>query len=92
MQGFLLRIGMRREEVVALGESASHAARAPCIRSAAAGRSHATAGAERVDGGTVQAALANVSVIEAANAEEEALAIAVALREAVEQPARPRRW
>ena len=38
------------------------------------------------------AALADVAVIEAANAEEEALAIAVALREAVDDPARPPRW
>ena len=38
-------------------------------------------------------ALAHVSVIAAANAEEEALAIAVALREALEdRQARPRRW
>ena len=38
------------------------------------------------------AALASVAVIEAANAEEEALAIAVALREAMDDPARPPRW
>ena len=41
---------------------------------------------------TLDDALEHVAVIAAANAEEEALAIAVALREALETPARPRRW
>jgi ATP-dependent helicase/nuclease subunit B len=41
--------------------------------------------AERIDEGTRDEALAGLAMIEAANAEEEALAIAVALREAVAQ-------
>ena len=34
----------------------------------------------------------DIAVVDAANAEEEALAIAVALREAIETPGKPPRW
>jgi ATP-dependent helicase/nuclease subunit B len=85
MQGFLVRVGMRREEVVALGESAAQP-RDHLVSEALRPAASTDRWSGRVDGGTVQAALMNVSVIEAANTEEEALTIAVTLREAVEQP------
>ena len=41
---------------------------------------------------TTDQALASLAMIEAANAEEEALAIAVALREALETPGKSAAW
>jgi ATP-dependent helicase/nuclease subunit B len=82
MHGLLRRIGISRDEVVALGQSgareklASEALRPP----------EATEHwAARLDDTIRDTALSRLTVIEAANAEDEALAIAVALREAVEQ-------
>ena len=64
--------------------------RAACLGGAAAGRRHrALAAAARAAGfrqRTPTPRSTGIAVIEAANAEEEALAIAVALREAVERP------
>jgi ATP-dependent helicase/nuclease subunit B len=82
MHGLLRRIGIARDEVVALGVSgareklASEALRPP----------EATEHwAAQTDSAMREAALTGITVIEAANAEDEALAIAVALREAVHQ-------
>ena len=82
MHGLLRRIGIARDEVVALAASgpreklASEALRPP----------EATEHwALHRDDATREAAFAGITVIEAANAEDEALAIAVALREAVHE-------
>jgi ATP-dependent helicase/nuclease subunit B len=84
MQALLRRIGIAREEVVALAPSAAHrreryvseALRPPD----ATDRWQCLADSHPL----IEGALAGLSVIEAANAEEEALAIAIALREAAE--------
>src|SRR5439155_18178586 len=88
MQAFLARLGIARAEVTLLGTPAPHRRErfvSEALRPAAA--------TDRWQGVTatgfavpVAAALAEVAVIETATAEEEALAIAVALREAVETP------
>ena len=86
--------------------SASRANRSPC--SARAGGMSASTSCEALRPATatdhrrrlagaesrirIAKALETMSVIEAANAGEEALAIAIALREAVESRARPRPW
>jgi len=78
MHALLKRIGIGRDEVVALGESgARERLLSEALRPASA--TERWAAARRGD-----AALAGIAMIEAANAEEEALAVAVALREAVE--------
>jgi len=82
MHGLLRRIGIERDEVIALGASgareklASEALRPPEATEHWAANRDAAARA---------AAFAGITVIEAANAEDEALAIAVALREAVHE-------
>jgi ATP-dependent helicase/nuclease subunit B len=88
MAGLLARIGIGRDEVTVLAEPSAHQREtlvSEALRPAAATDRWlalaASASAARLD-----AALANVSVIEAVNAEDEALAVAVALREAVETP------
>jgi ATP-dependent helicase/nuclease subunit B len=82
MHALLRRIGIGRDEVAQLAASGARER----LTSEAMRPSDATERwAERVDAGVRGAALENLAVIEAANAEEEALAIAVALREAVEQ-------
>src|SRR6516225_5891573 len=88
MQALLRRIGITREQVVALGTRAAHdRERYICeaLRPAAATeRWQQLAGCDvplRID-----RALETVAVIEAANAGEEALAIAISLREALETP------
>ena len=82
MQAFLTKLGMRRDEVVPLGDDAQ--ARDHLVSEALRPAAATDLWNERLDDGTIHAALENVAVIEAANTEEEALAIAVALREAVE--------
>lgn len=87
MRAFLAQLRLDREAVQILGASAvPHRERlvSEALRPAAASERWSEGLAEA----DVAAALARVSVIEAANAEEEALAIAVALREAVEEPGR----
>ena len=80
MHALLRRIGIARGEVARLGESSPRAH----FMSEAMRPSQATERwAQCIDEATRDAALANVAVIEAANAEDEALAVAVALREAV---------
>jgi ATP-dependent helicase/nuclease subunit B len=86
LQALLGRIGIARDAVLALGQPAPHGRErtvSEALRPAAAtDRWQQLAGSDfpaRVD-----AAFETLSVVEAANAEEEALAIAVALREAIE--------
>lgn len=84
MQALLRRIGITRAEVRRLGEPKPHGREAvvsEVMRPAETTDKwcELAGGGLRLDG-----ALAHVSVIAAANAEEEALAIAVALREALE--------
>jgi ATP-dependent helicase/nuclease subunit B len=82
MHGLLRRIGIARGEVLRLGEGGARER----LTSEAMRPSGATERwAERVDAAARDAALEKLTVIEAANAEEEALAIAVALREAVHE-------
>ncbi|TMJ42264.1 MAG: double-strand break repair protein AddB [Alphaproteobacteria bacterium] len=89
MQALLQRIGITREQVSVLGTPAAHRReRYVCeaLRPAAA-----TDAWKRLAGGDVpwiEGALQGLTVIEAANAEEEALAIAISLREAIETPAK----
>jgi ATP-dependent helicase/nuclease subunit B len=81
MHALLDRMGLSRDEVATLGESgARERLLSEALRPAAATERWAT----RIDDATRNAALGNVAMIEAANAEEEALAVAIALREAVE--------
>src|SRR4051794_31397313 len=81
MHALLRRIGIARGDVAALGTGGARER----LASEAMRPSDATERwAERIDEWARDAALTNVAMIEAANAEEEALAIAVALREAVE--------
>jgi ATP-dependent helicase/nuclease subunit B len=83
MQALLRRIGIAREEVVALAPSAAHQREryaSEALRPADSTDRWQWLGDSR----PLMEALAGLSVIEAANAEEEALAIAVAMREAAE--------
>src|SRR5262252_4866172 len=86
MQALLRRIGIAREEVVALGAAAAHDREryiSEAVRPAAA-----TERWQRLADVPlrIERALETVAVIEAANAEEEALAIAIGLRETLETP------
>jgi len=84
MQAFLKGLAIDRGMVTALAEPASHGRErilSEAMRPAAATERWR----ERLAGSAVDAALADVTVIEAANADEEALAIAVALRETLEE-------
>jgi ATP-dependent helicase/nuclease subunit B len=86
LHALLRRIGMAREEVVALAAPSTRGReRLVCetLRPAAATDQWQQLGADhsRPD---IERALESLAVIEAANAEEEALAVAVALREAAE--------
>jgi len=89
MQALLARIGIERRDVGILVPPASHGREtlaSEALRPAAATDKWRT----RLDeiGGAIAPALAGVTVIEAANAEEEALVVAVALREAQSEPER----
>src|SRR3989440_9725313 len=82
MHALLRRIGIGRRDVHALAASSARER----LTSEAMRPSDATERwAQRLDEPTRDAALKDVAMIEAANAEEEALAIAVALREAAEE-------
>jgi ATP-dependent helicase/nuclease subunit B len=88
MQALLRRIGIAREQVVALGAASSHDREryiSEALRPAAA-TEHWQRLATCDVPLPIERALETVVVIEAANAEEEALAIAVSLREALETP------
>ncbi len=82
MHALLRRIGIARDEVVRLGTGS---ARGRVVSEAMRPSAATERWAERIEAATRDTALADVSVIEAGNAEEEALAIAVALREAVHE-------
>ncbi len=88
LRALLGRIGIARDAVVALGDAAAHGRErtvSEALRPAAAtDRWRQLAGADFP--ARTGAALETLSVVEAANAEEEALAIAVVLREAIEVP------
>jgi ATP-dependent helicase/nuclease subunit B len=84
MQALLDRIGIGRDRVVTLGQPRGRdRLMSEALRPAAATELWQQKAADLVFAADVAAALENLTVIEAANAEEEALAIAVALREAV---------
>jgi ATP-dependent helicase/nuclease subunit B len=89
MQALLNRIGITRADVKELGATGPHGREAlvsEALRPASTTERWQT---ERQKPGFVQAlehGLATLALIEAANAEEEALAIAAALREALETP------
>jgi ATP-dependent helicase/nuclease subunit B len=87
MQALLTQIGISRGDVTQLSEPASHGREllvSEALRPAATTeRWQARAKTKDFAAATAQA-LVSLSMIEAANAEEEALAIAVALREAIE--------
>jgi ATP-dependent helicase/nuclease subunit B len=89
MQALLARIGITRHDVVALRKPAPHGREmliSEALRPAATTeRWQARAETKDFDAGAGRA-LATLGMIEAANAEEEALAIAVALREAIDAP------
>jgi ATP-dependent helicase/nuclease subunit B len=87
MHALLRRIGITRDAVTALGERAPHGREwlvSEALRPAAATDCWPARIAASGFAAHAEAALANVAMIEAANAEEEALAIAVALREVME--------
>jgi len=80
MHGLLRRIGIVRDDAVAL---VSSGAREKLTSEALRPPDATEHWAAQLDVATREAALAGIAVIEAANAEDEALAIAVALRETV---------
>src|ERR1044072_3864336 len=80
LHALLHRIGIVRADVTVLGESSP---RGRLVSEAMRPSMRTEHWAQRIDEAARDTALANVAVIEAANAEDEALAIAVALREAV---------
>jgi ATP-dependent helicase/nuclease subunit B len=86
LHALLERIGITRDAVLPLGQPAAHGRDrivSEALRPAAAtDRWQQLAGSDFP--ARVNAAFATLSVVEAANAEEEALAIAVALREAIQ--------
>jgi ATP-dependent helicase/nuclease subunit B len=87
MQALLTRIGMTRSDVVALAEPERHGREmlvSEALRPAATTERWQTRRNTKEFDAAANSALATVSMIEAADAEEEALAIAVSLREAVE--------
>ena len=85
MQRFLRELGVERGEVSALGGPAAHG-RERLVSEALRPAASTDRWSERQFGPQIPAALANIAMIEAANPEEEALAVAVALREAAETP------
>ncbi|MEN3381221.1 MAG: ATP-dependent helicase/nuclease subunit, partial [Hyphomicrobiales bacterium] len=82
LHALLRRIGIARDEVTRL---APPSPRARLVSEAMRPSAATERWAMRVDAATRDAALESLAVIEAANAEEEALAIAIALREAVHE-------
>jgi ATP-dependent helicase/nuclease subunit B len=82
MHALLRRIGIARDEVMRLAQPS---ARARLVSEAMRPSGATERWATRIDAATRDAALESLAVIEAANAEEEALAIAIALREAVHE-------
>jgi ATP-dependent helicase/nuclease subunit B len=87
MQALLARLGVGRDEVRVLGAAARNG-REKLLSQALCPAAASECWQQRLPDAAIESALAHLSVIDAANAEEEALAIAVALREAVETPGR----
>jgi len=90
MQALLRRIGIARERVLVLGKPSAHRREryaSEALRPAAVTDRWRQLGSPEF-AAELDRALADVAVVEAANAEEEALAIAVALRQALETPGR----
>jgi ATP-dependent helicase/nuclease subunit B len=85
MQALLKRLGVGRSDVESLREPAPHG-REKLVSEALCPAAASECWQQRLPEEAIATALAHVAVIEAGNAEEEALAIAVALREAVETP------
>jgi ATP-dependent helicase/nuclease subunit B len=86
MQALLARIGIARDAVVSLAAASGRERfMSEVLRPAAATEVWRQDAAEPQFAAHADAALETISVIEAANAEDESLAIAVALREAVHQ-------
>ncbi len=91
MHGLLKQLGLDRSEVTVLGLAPAHdrmALVSEALRPAETTDLWRTRLAEPSFAERLAGSLSGLSVIEAANADEEALAIAVALREAVEAPER----
>jgi ATP-dependent helicase/nuclease subunit B len=86
MQALLARLGVRRDEVTALAPMRGREALVSEVMRPAAATHQWRERIRRGLAGEIASGLAEVSVIEAANAEEEALALAIALREAMETP------
>jgi ATP-dependent helicase/nuclease subunit B len=87
MQALLRRIGVARDEVAALGTAAGHGRErylSEALRPAIATDHWQTLATSSDFAASVEPALEALAVVEAANAEEEALAIALALREAID--------
>ena len=86
MQALLVRVGIKRDAVVALAPARGRERLiSEALRPADATEKWRANAADAGFTAQMTAALQNASMIEAANPEEEALAIAVALREAVQQ-------
>ncbi|MGA2124734.1 MAG: double-strand break repair protein AddB [Xanthobacteraceae bacterium] len=83
MQALLARLGIGRDAVTVLAAPAAHG-RERLLSEALRPAGATERWKDRLDGPVVAAAVEHIAVIEAANSEEEALAIAVALREAIE--------
>ena len=91
MAALLKRIGVARADVETLAVPAPHGRErivSEALRPAAASELWKDRLADSAFAAQADAAMKSIAVIEAANAEEEALAIAVALRETVEDPAK----
>ncbi len=89
--GLIKRIGIARSDVVQLGARELHGRErliSEALRPATASELWKDRLAEPSFAAHADAAMKDIAAIEAANAEEEALAIAVALREAIEAPGR----
>ncbi len=87
LHGLLRRIGIAREAVTVIGEPRPHGRErlvSEALRPAEATDHWQSRLRDEDFGARADAALARLSVIHAANAEDEALAVAVALREAVD--------
>ncbi len=89
MQALLTRIGIARDEVQPLGAPAAHGREmlvSEALRPASTTEHWLARRSDKTFDTAAGNALMSVAMIEAANAEEEALAIAICLREAVETP------
>ncbi len=88
MQALLARMELQRSAVATLGATAAHGRdvlASEALRPAASTDQWPARLADEKFAPQIAAGLTNLAMIEAANAEEEALAIAIALREAVEE-------